>query len=140
MTQRFESSQSPNQGLTVEGLHRLLERRTDSIALIPPTMRMGITDSDIILKQSDESLLNGNLTERAGRYKPEPHRLNFDQQDEAVFDAIVEQGKNFFSNPDNEAEFDSILIMALNSPTVRSWDGCPKQFIGLSNYNTEYSP
>ena len=53
-----------------------------------------------------------------GKYKPEPHRLTFDQQDEVVFDAIAEQGKEFFSNPDNEAEFDSILNKYMTSKDI----------------------
>lgn len=109
MTQRFETTQSPNQGLTVKELHRLLERRTDAIELIPPFMKIGNTGSDRVLEQSDESLLNGNLPQGEERHRPEPHRLTFDQQDEVVFDAIAEQGKEFFSNPDNEEEIDSII-------------------------------
>lgn len=130
MTQRFETPQSPNQGLTVEELHRLLERRTDAIGLIPSVMRIGSTSSGIVLEQSDQSLLNGNLPERAERYKPEPHRINFDQQDEAVFDAIAEQGKVFFSDPDNLAAFDSILdkYMASKDILLMNLNNFPKHF------------
>jgi len=102
-----------NSSLNLEDLYRLLEQRTICLQLL-----LGTEYADRILEQSDGSLLNGNLPKGAERYKPEPHRLTFDQQDEVVFDAIAEQGKEFFSNPDNEAEFDSILNKYMTSKDI----------------------